>query len=165
MKPWDSFDLLAAQLRTDMQRYLDYYPASQVIDGPILAFCAYFDSENGSLTPIMLAQSAHEDGIEVSDVAAWAWNGEWAGGEISAAACALLEAYNVQLCDDATTEAEQIEMQENFIDALMHALKSLNFDNLNRALGFLYFAQAMDEDIDLIDRTVPASLRTLHFAG
>lgn len=157
------FDELYKFLQHDAQQYIDTFAKSRGENDYILTCCLYFDSENGSVSVVILPQAIYENGVSVADVASWRLNGEWLDGPLSDSTLTLLENYNEMILSDQYTNDEISYLRQQFIDVLLKVAKQLNFNALKKSPDFMVFAMPMDEDLDIITQTVSTSLYSKYF--
>lgn len=155
------FQALGEALRADTQGFIDTYAAKYPEDGPILAFCLYFESTLDA-TGLMLPQRAtsQEVGAAISDTASWFRYGDHVQATLSEPTTALFTAYE-ELCYDEETDTD--ELPEQFQRMISHVMQQLDFTKLPRTPDFVYFAEGMDEEYDAWKDTIPPALLKKHF--
>jgi hypothetical protein len=154
------FQALGEALRADTQHFLNSYATQYPGDGPVLAFCLYFDSSmdaTGMLLPERAANKAV--GASVDDVASWFRYGDHVQGLLSDPTTAMFEAYQ-ELLDESEEEAKIIKQFKQLIHDVM---RQLSFDEVNKANDFIFFAQGMDEEYKQWKETIPPPLLKKHF--
>ena len=152
------FKVLGEALRADTQKFIDLYATEQPEDGPIQAFCLYFDSQNGPL-PLVLPQRAitPEVNASVADVASWYRYGDQVEGRYSEHTEALLSAYEEYYREDRS-DKQQDKVVAQFHQMVSWVVRHLSFDKLSKATDFIFFAEAMDEEYDDMPSTIPPAL-------
>lgn len=156
------FAQLGEALRADTQQFIDGYAARYPADGPLLAFCLYFDSQldaTGMLLPQRAVQEQPE--LTVGDVGGWYTYGEQVQGPLSEPTAALFEAYQEHLAEVPDEEIEPL--MERFQRMIGQVLRQLNFAQLPKTPDFVFFAVGMDEDYPDWASSIPAPLLRQHF--
>ncbi|OON68519.1 hypothetical protein [Hymenobacter sp. CRA2] len=155
------FQTLGESLRADTQEFIDTYAAKYPEDGPILAFCLYFESTLDA-TGMMLPQRAtsKEVGASISDTASWFYYDDHVQASLSEPTLALFEAYS-ELCYDEDTDTAHLP--EQFKQMISQVMQQLDFAKLPRTPDFIYFAEGMDEEYDAWKDTIPPALLKKHF--
>jgi hypothetical protein len=163
------FDALGEALRADNQEFIDSYAIKYPEDGPLLAYCLYFDSSIGA-NGMLLPQRAVDKtpGVSVSDVASWFYYGDHVEARQSDRTTELLNAYeNVYFGDDDEVdddeEGQENELIKQFTSMISRVMQQLSFDNLPKTNDFIFFADGMDEAYDDLASTVPPALLSKHF--
>ena len=152
------FEALGEALRVDAQQFLDSYTTAHPEDGPIQAFCLYFDSQSGPL-PLVLPQRAITPAVDASvdDVASWYRYGDQVEGGYSEHTEALLSAYEEYYYEDRP-DKQQDKVVAQFHQMVSWIVRHLSFEKLNKAADFIFFAEAMDEEYDDMPSTIPPAL-------
>ncbi len=165
MKQTKLFNKLETALQTDAQHHIDHFYKTWKTREPVLAFCFYFDSENGSVDYLLLPESRFVTHPDVSDIAAWAYAQPYVSGAKSDKFLELLEQYSeLRFADDTTAEMSS-DLSQNFVDLLLRVLNTLSFDTIVKHADFMMFAESIDEDWNLTPQTVDAKLRKKYFGG
>ncbi|RZJ60181.1 MAG: hypothetical protein EOO58_03240 [Hymenobacter sp.] len=155
------FNVLGEALRADTQAFLDSYAAKYPADGPILAFCLYFDvamDATGMLLPQRAANQAV--GAAIDDVASWYRYADHVQGELSEPTQTLFEAYQELMEDEDADEDEIIAQFTQMIRTVIH---QLSFDKVPKTDDFIYFADGMDDEYEQWKETIPPALLKKHF--
>ena len=155
------FKALGEALRADTQAFLDSYATKYPGDGPIQAFCLYFDASMDA-TGLVLPQRAvnQEAEVAIDDVASWYQYADHVQGPLSDATQELFEAYQEVLEDDDVDEDKLVAQFKQMVHTVIH---QLSFDQVTKADDFIYFADGMDDVYEQWKETIPAPLLKKHF--
>ena len=155
------FKALGEALRADMQAFLDSYATKYPGDGPMLAFCLYFDSSMDA-TGMLLPERAENEavGAAVDDVASWFRYGDHIQTRLSEPTTELFETYQ-ELLDES--EEEEAKITKQFKQLIREVMHQLSFDKVNKTDDFIFFAQGMDENYKHWKETIPLPLLKKHF--
>ncbi len=154
---------LGVAFLADCQTYIDSFDEQRPTAKPALAFCLYYDSENGGAHPAILPRSVFNSGTDVTDVAAWYFENKWLPAEHPDSTLTLLADYEQLMNQEGVKSSIVRKRQKGFTTMLWSVLTSLSFDNLSRDKDFMYFMASMDEDESFFKKTVPASLLKTYF--
>ncbi|UOQ71776.1 hypothetical protein [Hymenobacter cellulosilyticus] len=160
------FQALGESVRADTQAFLDTYGAQHPEDGPIVAFCLYFDSQ-GSVNSLVLPHKALAQQVDVNDPAAWYQYADHVEAPQSERTEELLSGYEEAFWQEEEDEDEDEDDSEaliqQFHQMITEVTPRLSFDKLPRTDDFVFYATGMDEDYDAWNATIPAALLKKHF--
>ncbi|UOQ52524.1 hypothetical protein [Hymenobacter cellulosivorans] len=154
------FQALGESVRADTQAFLDSYGTQYPEDGPIVAFCLYFDSQ-GSINSLVLPHKGLAQQIDVNDPAAWYQYADHVEAPQSERTEELLSDYEEVFWNEDEDDNEAVIQQ--FHETITAIMPRLSFDKLPRTDDFVFYATGMDEDYDAWNVTIPAALLKKHF--
>jgi hypothetical protein len=156
------FQKFGESLRADIQDFLNTYAAKHPEDGPILAFCLYFDSQ-AAINGMVLPQKALARKIGVDDPAAWFQYADHIDAPLSERTEKILSDYEEVFWDEEQPdEAHEIVIQQ-FHQMLAGVIQQLNFDRLLKTDDFIFYADGMDENYEQWKETIPPALLKKYF--
>jgi hypothetical protein len=159
------FAALGEALRADTQAFIDTYAVHHPEDGPLLAFCLYFDSQ-GAATGMLLpkrATTAKKPRVTIDDVASWFQYGDHVEGQFSTITTRLFDEYEDWSRQDWPDGAYATVVEPQFKQMVTWVTQHLNFDKLPKTDDFIFFAEGMDEEYDEWQDTIPPALLKKHF--
>ncbi|WP_139920544.1 hypothetical protein [Hymenobacter sp. DG01] len=156
------FRALGESLQADTQDFLDTYGTNHPEDGPLVAFCLYFDSQ-GAVHSLLLPHKALTQKISVDDTADWFQYAEHVDARLSERTEALLSDYEELFWDEDADEEENEAVIQQFHQMITDVMQRLTFEKLPKTDDFVYYADAMDEDYKAWNATIPPALLKKHF--
>lgn len=156
------FQALGESLRADTQAFIDAYGAEHPEDGPLVAFCLYFDSQ-GSVSSLVLPHKALAREIEVNDTAAWFQYADHVEAPWSERTEELLSDYEAVFGNEQQTPEENERLIAQFHRMITGIMQHLTFEQLPQTEDFVFYADAMDEDYDAWNATISPALLKKHF--
>jgi hypothetical protein len=165
--PKETFDFaaLGEAIRADTQAFLNSYAKQYPEEGPLLSFCLYFDSQ-GDINSLVLPQQAvskKKPKIRIHDTAAWFQHGDQVAAPYSEHTQELLSQYEEWFFKHDRSEEAQEAVIEQFKQMVTWVIQHLSFEKVLRTDDFVFYADAMDEDYDEWEDTIPAALLKKHF--
>ena len=164
--PKKTFDFaaLGEALQADTQAFLDSYATQHPNEGPLLSFCLYFDSQ-GDINSLVLPQRAvnkKKPNISIDDTATWFQHGNQVEAPYSERTQELLSQYDEWFWEDRSDKAQEAVIVQ-FKQMVTWVVQQLSFEKVLKTEDFVFCADAMDEDYDEWENTIPAALLKKHF--
>lgn len=156
------FEALGELVRADTQDFLDTYATTYPNDGPLLAFCLYFDSQGG-IYSLVLPQKAVSKEITIDDTATWFKYADHVEAPFSERTQELLSEYEEVFWDDEADEEGNEAVIQQFHQMITGIVQQLTFEKVPKTDDFIFHADAMDEDYDEWNATIPPALLKKHF--